>query len=181
VNAEKAYELSAAYGEWISQNDYDLAMCLRLKKTPSPLASSAAAEAARIALSKKVRELFGNAENVAFGKTKKGAYRRKLYKRNPKFHIHRVVSIELDEDGMGFHAHLLVKKLDGWSYKQMIELLYELWKELNNTATLTKGEFWGEPSENKRGSSVYITKDAHKQEALLVDGIDLWSSFISKP
>ncbi len=98
-----------------------------------------------------------------------------------KFRIHRAVSIELDKDEMGFHAHILVKKLDGWSYEQMIELLYELWKELNNTATLTKAEFWAEPIGSKFRSSVYITKDAHKQEALLVDGIDLWSSFISKP
>lgn len=174
-------QVNEAYAEWIDEQHYDLFITLNTERelTDTISKEGVVLVTAKEKMSSKVAELFGRAETYAFGKTANGVSRRRLYRSNPNFHIHRFVSIE----GIGkrTHTHLLVKTLEGWTDGQMIELLDLVWCEMNKAQTHKAFLFRAETIRSKQAVSRYITKETHWHNKQLEDSVCLRSSFVSKP
>lgn len=173
-------QVKQAYADWFDSRGMDVFMTLNTERTLAPLVSreKVVLESAEVKLSKMLIEMFGRAETVAFGKTENGVARRKLYKRNPKFRIHRAVAIHTDANKT--HAHIRVKTLDGWTQAEMISLLREQWQCVNRAKVESEYHYKAEAVKNSIGNSFYITSEETDKNKINENSIDMWSSYISK-
>lgn len=156
-----AYKLNHAYADWVGTNEYNLILHLNTEQ-----------ELSYEHMSKLMCRYFYRAECNAFGYEIRYKYNR------DKFRIKRIVAIEGDTKRT--HAHVKVKTLEGWTNKQMLELLRLTYGEVTQANASKKFLFEATEINSRTAISGYITKDTYRQNTKLNDVIDLRSSFISK-
>ena len=156
-----AYKLNHAYADWVGTDEYSLLLNLNTEQ-----------ELSYEHMSKLMRRYFYRAECNVFGYDTRSKYNRE------KFRIKRIVAIEGDTKRT--HAHVMVKTLDGWTNRKMLELMRLTYKEVTYTSADKKFLFEATEINSRTAVSGYITKDTYRQNTKLNDVIDLRSSFISK-
>ena len=156
-----AYKLNHAYADWAGADEYSLLLNLNTEQ-----------ELSYEHMSKLMCRYFYRAECNVFGYDTRRKYNR------DKFRIKRIVAIEGDTKRT--HAHVMVKTLDGWTNREMLELMRLTYKEVTDTSADKKFLFEATEINSRAAVSGYITKDTYRQNTRLNDVIDLRSSFISK-
>jgi len=156
-----AYKLNHAYADWVGTNEYNLILHLNTEQ-----------ELSYEHMSMLMCRYFYRAECNVFGYATRSKYNRE------KFRIKRIVAIEGDTKRT--HAHVMVKTLDGWTNREMLELMRLTYKEVTDTSADKKFLFEATEINSRTAVSGYITKDTYRQNTKLNDVIDLRSSFISK-